>query len=175
MCRCALACRHEKRNFTKGETFTNELVTERVKNTLQAVGLTVRHACTGFVTSSGNVIIIEVNPASLAVCPLTLMSGADTVGEYVRRIRGVPFNLENLTPPGVRMSRYFSASYSSDGAMGWAGRRTEMMLPLNCYIPHPRYVTQGLEDIHHHTCHCDDATITVVKTLDDTSGVDCTG
>lgn len=42
-----------------------------------------------------------------------------------------------------------------------------MMLPLNCYIPHPRYVTQGLEDIHHHTCHCDDATITVVQALDE--------
>lgn len=107
---------------TKGETFTNELVTEQVKNTLQAVGLTGPACVQGFVTSSGNVIIIEVNPRFSGGLPLTLMSGADTVGEYVRRIRGVPFNLENLTPrPGVRMSRYFNASYSSDGAT-WVGQ-----------------------------------------------------
>jgi carbamoylphosphate synthase large subunit len=96
----------------KGITFRNEAVEQACAAACAAVGLTGPACVQGFLDDDGTVEIIEINPRFSGGLPLTLAAGCDTVGEYLREIRGGKPNPANLVATaGVRMRRYFAAVY----------------------------------------------------------------
>ena len=102
---------------TRGTTFESPAVTEVVTATLRAVRHTGPANVQGFVSDTGEVTVVEVNPRFSGGLPLTLAAGADVVGTYLAGI------LDPATPlpalgfqPGVRMARHFSeVYYAADG------------------------------------------------------------
>ncbi|MGY1615706.1 ATP-grasp domain-containing protein [Geodermatophilus sp. SYSU D00691] len=102
----------------KGTTFGSPAVTATVAAALAAVGLTGPANVQGFVDDDGAVTVVEINPRFSGGLPLTLAAGADVVGTYLAGVRDPGAALPELSfRPGVRMSRYFAETYSSeDGA-----------------------------------------------------------
>jgi carbamoyl-phosphate synthase large subunit len=103
----------------KGTTFESEAVTSLVGAALAAVGLTGPANVQGFVAADGTATVMEINPRFSGGLPLTLAAGADVVGTYLAGIRDPEARLPQLYfAPGVRMSRYFSETYTSaDGSV----------------------------------------------------------
>ena len=102
----------------KGTTFESTTVTGLVSNALAAVRLTGPANVQGFVAADGTATVMEINPRFSGGLPLTLAAGADVVGTYLAGIRDPGARLPQLYfAAGVRMSRYFSETYSSaDGS-----------------------------------------------------------
>ena len=102
----------------KGSTFASEAVTDVVADALAAVGLTGPANVQGFVAPDGPVGIVEINPRFSGGLPLTLAAGADVVGAYLAGVRDPGARLPRLWfRPGVRMSRYFAETYSSEDGL----------------------------------------------------------
>ena len=69
----------------------------------------------GFVADDGTATVVEINPRFSGGLPLTLAAGADVVGAYLTGVREPGVELPQLYfTPGVRMSRYFAETYSSE-------------------------------------------------------------
>lgn len=102
----------------QGTTFESEAVTGLVGDALAAVGLTGPANVQGFVAADGTATVMEINPRFSGGLPLTLAAGADVVGIYLAGIRDPGARLPQLYfAAGVRMSRYFSETYTSaDGS-----------------------------------------------------------
>ena len=102
----------------KGTTFDSAEVSAVVTDALAAVGLTGPANVQGFVAEDGAVTVVEINPRFSGGLPLALTAGADVVSTYLAGIRDASAALPQLTfRAGVRMSRYFAETYSSeDGA-----------------------------------------------------------
>jgi carbamoyl-phosphate synthase large subunit len=99
----------------KGATFDSPAVTDAVADTLAAVGLTGPANVQGFVDDAGRATVVEVNPRFSGGLPLTLAAGADVVATYLAGVRDPHAELPLLWfSPGVRMSRYFAETYTSD-------------------------------------------------------------
>ncbi|MGY1639571.1 ATP-grasp domain-containing protein [Geodermatophilus sp. SYSU D00703] len=99
----------------KGCTFDSEAVTTVVADALAAVGLTGPANVQGFLADDGTATVVEINPRFSGGLPLTLAAGADVVGAYLTGVRDPGAELPLLWfRPGVRMSRYFAETYSSD-------------------------------------------------------------
>ena len=99
----------------KGTTFESATVTAVVAGALAAVGLTGPANVQGFVAEDGAATVVEINPRFSGGLPLTLAAGADVVSAYLAGIRDASAPLEPLAfTPGVRMSRYFAETYTSD-------------------------------------------------------------
>lgn len=97
---------------TLGTTFDDHIVTDVVGRVLKTVGHVGPANVQGFVTDDGSVIIVEVNPRFSGGLPLSLHSGADFVGEYLRAIMGHEPRPERLVGrAGVTMFRYFDEVY----------------------------------------------------------------
>jgi carbamoyl-phosphate synthase large subunit len=94
---------------TKGETFSDPLVTNLVHATVDAIGLQAACNIQGFVDhATGSVELVEVNPRFSGGLPLTQAAGADLVGEMLRGTLGLPIRPERLVArDGVVMTRYF--------------------------------------------------------------------
>jgi carbamoyl-phosphate synthase large subunit len=93
---------------TKGRTFEDDRLVEDVGRVLSAVGLRGPANVQGFVGTDGKATFVEVNPRFSGGLPLSLMAGADLVGEYVRAILGQPVRPDRLDfRPGVTMLRHF--------------------------------------------------------------------
>ena len=98
---------------TVGETFVNPVVDVAVAQTLDAIELEGPFTLQGFVTASGAVLVIEVNPRFSGGLPLSLASGADLVGGYLLGAEGGVVDPELLVGrAGVRMIRRFSEFYT---------------------------------------------------------------
>jgi carbamoyl-phosphate synthase large subunit len=94
---------------TKGETFEDDEVVNVCSLVLKTVDLIGPANVQGFVAEDGAVVVHEVNPRFSGGLPLTVYSGADVVGEYLRAILGLPMRPERLVArPGVRMMRHFT-------------------------------------------------------------------
>ena len=108
---------------TKGETFSDERVSEVVRATVDAVGLQGACNLQGFVDDeTGTVWLLEVNPRFSGGLPLSLAAGADLVGEYLRGTLGLPMRPERLSyRDGVVMTRYFSEVFLEPPPSGPAG------------------------------------------------------
>jgi carbamoyl-phosphate synthase large subunit len=102
----------------KGTTFDSAAVSAVVADALAAVGLTGPANVQGFVADDGAATVVEINPRFSGGLPLTLAAGADVVATYLAGIRDASAPLKPLAfTPGVRMSRYFAETYTSeDGA-----------------------------------------------------------
>ena len=102
----------------KGTTFDSAAVSAVVVDALTAVGLSGPANVQGFVAEDGAVTVVAINPRFSGGLPLTLAAGADVVATYLAGIRDASAALPPLTfRAGVRMSRYFAETYSSeDGA-----------------------------------------------------------
>jgi carbamoyl-phosphate synthase large subunit len=102
----------------KGTTFDSAAVTAVVADALAAVGLTGPANVQGFVADDGATTVVEINPRFSGGLPLTLAAGADVVATYLAGIRDAAAPLPPLRfTAGVRMSRYFAETYTSeDGA-----------------------------------------------------------
>ena len=97
----------------KGTTFDSEVVTDLVRDTLAAVGLTGPANVQGFVADDGTATVVEVNPRFSGGLPLTLAAGADVVSAYLDGVREPDRELPRLWfTPGVSMSRYFAETYT---------------------------------------------------------------
>jgi carbamoyl-phosphate synthase large subunit len=97
----------------KGTTFDSEAVTDLVRDTLAAVGLTGPANVQGFVADDGTATVVEVNPRFSGGLPLTLAAGADVVSAYLAGVREPGRELPLLWfTPGVSMSRYFAETYT---------------------------------------------------------------
>ena len=69
----------------------------------------------GFVGDDGRATVVEINPRFSGGLPLTLAAGADVVASYLAGVRDPLARLPELSfRPGVRMSRYFAETYSSE-------------------------------------------------------------
>ena len=91
-----------------GETFEDNVVADLCRDVVAAVGLTGPINVQGFVRPDGSAVCVEVNPRFSGGLSLTLASGCDIVGEYLRGILGWDLRDEHLqSRPGVTMSRYF--------------------------------------------------------------------
>ncbi|WP_448625501.1 ATP-grasp domain-containing protein [Geodermatophilus sp. URMC 64] len=102
----------------KGTTFESPAVVAVAAAALAAVGLTGPANVQGFVADDGTATVVEINPRFSGGLPLTLAAGADVVATYLAGVREPLARLPELSfRPGVRMSRYFAETYSSeDGA-----------------------------------------------------------
>jgi carbamoylphosphate synthase large subunit len=102
----------------KGTTFDSSAVTTVVADALAAVRLTGPANVQGFVADDGRATVVEINPRFSGGLPLTLAAGADVVSTYLVGIRDASAPLPPLSfRAGVRMSRYFAETYTSeDGA-----------------------------------------------------------
>ena len=99
----------------KGTTFDSAEVTAVVAAALEAVRLTGPANVQGFVADDGRATVVEINPRFSGGLPLTLAAGADVVSAYLTGIRDPHATLPHLWfTPGVRMSRYFAETYTSD-------------------------------------------------------------
>ncbi len=99
----------------KGTTFDSAEVTAVVAAALGAVRLTGPANVQGFVADDGRATVVEINPRFSGGLPLTLAAGADVVSAHLTGIREPGTPLPHLWfTPGVRMSRFFAETYSSD-------------------------------------------------------------
>ena len=99
----------------KGTTFDSAEVTTVVAAALEAVALTGPANVQGFVADDGRATVVEINPRFSGGLPLTLAAGADVVSAHLTGIRDPHAVLPHLWfTPGVRMSRYFAETYTSD-------------------------------------------------------------
>ena len=104
---------------TKGETFSDERVTELVQSTVAALALEGVLNLQGFVTDDPEVpvVLIEVNPRFSGGLPLSLAAGADLVGEFLRGTLGQAIRPERLQHrDGVVMTRYLAEVFTKRGA-----------------------------------------------------------
>jgi carbamoylphosphate synthase large subunit len=114
----------------KGTTFDSAEVTAVVADALTAVGLTGPANVQGFVADDGTVTVVEINPRFSGGLPLTLAAGADLVSEYLTGIRDAAAPLEALSfRAGVRMSRYFAETYTSEDGTSVADPCTAVGVP----------------------------------------------
>lgn len=94
---------------TRGRTFADDRVSALALRLLAGIGVDGVANVQGFVTDDDEVVLTEVNPRFSGGLPLTLAAGADTVGEYLRVIRGLPARAERLRwRSGVLMMRRFT-------------------------------------------------------------------
>jgi carbamoyl-phosphate synthase large subunit len=93
---------------TKGRTFRHGALAEGVARLLAALRLTGPANVQGFVDADGSLAFTEVNPRFSGGLPLSLASGADLVGEYLRGVFGQAVRPERLRfRAGVTMLRYY--------------------------------------------------------------------
>lgn len=97
---------------TTGRTFDHPGLVDGVARLLAAVGLVGPANVQGFVSETGEISFMEVNPRFSGGLPLSLAAGADLVGEYLRVLDGLPLRPERLRArPGVTMLRHFEEVY----------------------------------------------------------------
>jgi carbamoyl-phosphate synthase large subunit len=103
---------------TKGETFSDPLVTNLVDATVDAIGLQAACNIQGFIDHpTGSVELVEVNPRFSGGLPLAQAAGADLVGEMLRGTLGLPIRPERLVArDGVVMTRYFDEVFFDTAA-----------------------------------------------------------
>jgi carbamoyl-phosphate synthase large subunit len=102
---------------TKGTTFSDARIDELVRSTVAALGLQGAINLQGFVDESHSepVRLIEVNPRFSGGLALSLASGADFVGEFLRATLGLPVRPERLRHiDGVTMTRYYAEVFVTD-------------------------------------------------------------
>ena len=102
---------------SKGTTFSDARVDELVRATVGALGLQGALNLQGFIDESGpdQVHLLEVNPRFSGGLALSLASGADLVGEFLRGTLGLPLRPERLVhADGVTMSRYYAEVFVTE-------------------------------------------------------------
>jgi len=93
---------------TAGTTFVDSAVDEAVRRAVRVVELSGPANVQGFVTAEGDVWIIEINPRFSGGLPLSLASGCDLVGQFLRGATGQQVEATRLqSTPGVSMARVF--------------------------------------------------------------------
>jgi carbamoyl-phosphate synthase large subunit len=93
---------------TKGVTFRHHELVDKVAELLGVLRLEGPACVQGFRTDDGQLVFTEVNPRFSGGLPLSLVAGADLVGQYLNRILGGVVHPEQLQfRPGVTMLRYF--------------------------------------------------------------------
>ncbi len=93
---------------SKGQTFHDPGLIVDVAHLMEALQLRGPANVQGFFGEDNVARFIEVNPRFSGGLPLSLASGADLVGEYVRAARGLPVRTERCRfRPGVTMLRFF--------------------------------------------------------------------
>jgi carbamoyl-phosphate synthase large subunit len=104
---------------TKGETFSDDRVTQLVAETVAAFGLRGAINVQAFVDDDADtpVQLVEVNPRFSGGLPLSLAAGADLVGEHLRGTLGEPIRPERLRHrDGVVMTRYLADVFIEPGS-----------------------------------------------------------
>ena len=102
---------------SKGTTFSDARVDELVQATVGALGLQGALNLQGFVDESDPepVHLLEVNPRFSGGLALSLASGADLVGEFLRGTLGLPLRPERLVhTEGVTMTRYYAEVFVTE-------------------------------------------------------------
>jgi carbamoyl-phosphate synthase large subunit len=99
---------------TKGTTFSDPRIDRLVGDTVAALGLEGAINLQGFVDDEADpgatdaVQLVEVNPRFSGGLALSLASGADLVGEFLRGTLGLPIRPERCRhEDGVTMTRYY--------------------------------------------------------------------
>lgn len=96
---------------TAGRTFAAQGLDELVAGLLNCVGHRGPANVQGFLDDDGTCVFSEINPRFSGGLPLSLRSGSDLVGEYVRGIYGLPIRAERLAyRPGTLMIRHWAES-----------------------------------------------------------------
>jgi carbamoyl-phosphate synthase large subunit len=98
---------------SKGRTFDDPELIDGVEALLNALGLDGPANVQGFIREDdGTFAFVEVNPRFSGGLPLSLASGADLVGEYLRGILGEPPAPERLPyRAGTTMTRHLAEIY----------------------------------------------------------------
>jgi carbamoyl-phosphate synthase large subunit len=102
---------------TKGTTFSDLRIDALVRSTVGALGLRGAINLQGFVDESDPepVRLLEVNPRFSGGLALSLASGADLVGEFLRGTLGMALRPERLVhADGVTMTRHYAEVFVTD-------------------------------------------------------------
>jgi carbamoyl-phosphate synthase large subunit len=92
---------------TTGETFAADGLPELVEGFLGSLGHRGPANVQGFIGDHGELTFMEVNPRFSGALALSLASGADLVGQFVRAMYGEPIDPRALAyRPGTVMVRY---------------------------------------------------------------------